>query len=430
MKKMLTNIKNDKIKALFRNITPMEYILICVPFTITMTSTRDVSQSPFGFVILALAIILGLGVLFLLGLRWRIVYFGILLFLSLFLIVFLGKPFEYWLMADRDSAIRVGIEAILNGENPFKAKTNLGQPPSPLPFTYLFYLPVYLLTNGHPFFMNIIIMAIFCVVSFYKFMDTKRDYLILPIISFIIFSDYFFIEVVMQSDLINVALILCLVLFLLPDEIPEQKKIFKFFKLIPEEPKKINKNSILFAIFFGCLLAMRTNFWLIGIIILLYVFKIYGLKNTFYLGLLTIAVFLVWMLPFMLQDLDYFIYVNPLGHDAYKFYPWRDYDTIEPFGYFILDFLNLFLNYGELNVIIISCFIIICSLLFGLIKCENRFHLLLIIAFCYFAFLFFYFFGPYFRIVRDYVSIAAIPLVFSFLYTDLEKNETKINIKE
>ena len=255
MKKLFKNrfnFTNDKFKALFRDITPMEYILICVPFltslvsipqTISSLSSAGSVGNTFAFILIALIFTIFLSILFLFGIRSRIVYFGILITFALSLNIFIGRPLQYYLTSDRDAAIRVAIEAILSGKNPYKAKTNLGNYPSPLPFTYIFYLPVYLITGGHTFFMNIIILIAFCILLFYKFMDTEQDKLILPIIAFIIFSDWYFLETAINSDVINSSLILCMVLFLIPDEIPEQKRILNFLKFVPKNPKNPNNKS-------------------------------------------------------------------------------------------------------------------------------------------------------------------------------------------
>lgn len=228
MKPIANKIRNEKIKSFFNKITTLEYILICIPFIISLISTKGVSANTYGFIFLGLVVIIGLGIMFLFEIRWRIIYFGILLFFAIFFIIIIGKPWEYALLADRDSAIKVGIEAIFRGENPYKAETSLGSLPTPLPFTFILYIPIYLLTGGYVFYMNIIIIAGFSILLFYKFIDTKKDYLILPILSFIIFSDYYFLEVGMNSDVINVGLIFCMILFLLPEKIPEKKKYVGF----------------------------------------------------------------------------------------------------------------------------------------------------------------------------------------------------------
>jgi len=426
------NSESDKFKALFREITPMEYILICVSFLTSLVSIPETisSLSPSGslgntyaFIFVALIFTMFLSLLFLIGIRWRIIYFGILLIFALGLIIFIGRPLDYYTTADRDAAIRVAIEAILNGKNPYKAKTNLGNYPSPLPFTYILYLPVYLIFGGRTFFMNIIILSAFCILLFYKFMDTDQDKFILPIIAFIIFSDWYFLETAINSDVINSGLILCMILFLIPDEVPKQKKILNFLNIIPENPKNINKQIIVFAILFGCLLAMRIFFWLIGIIIALYILKIYGLRNTIYLALITVVVFLIWILPFMLMDINHFLNVNPFGLNSDKFSKWRSYDSIHPIGYYSLTFLKTVLNYGALNAPIITGIIIMISLILGLINCENKLHLLIIITFCFLLFLFFYFHGRFYGILRDYISIAAIPFIFSFLYVNIENKK-------
>ncbi|MHA1292114.1 MAG: hypothetical protein ACTSQJ_05540 [Promethearchaeota archaeon] len=421
--------ENISRNLLNKKITDFELILICVPFTITMVTTRDVSLSNFGFVITAIFFIVGVIILYLIGIKWRFIYFIILFSFGIFIILYLGKPWEYWLYSDRDSQIRAGIEAILNGSNPYKAKTQTGHKVNPFPFTFLFYLPLYLITGGYTFYMNLIIFIIFSIIIYFYSFNSQKELTILPILSFIIFSDWFFLETVANSDLINSGFLLCLLILLLPEEIPEQKPIIKIFKVIPKEPIRINKKILCFSIFFGCFLAMRAHFLLIGAIITLYLLKTHGFKNTLLLTLISLIIAACIILPFMLLDVNYFLNINPLGHNTHKFFPWRGYETVHPAGYIILDFLNNYLNYNELNALIISLGIIIFSLILGFIKLENVLHLLFIITACFLIFIFFYFFGPDYGLVRDYVSMATIPLVFSFYFFNI-KSSIVINLKE
>ncbi len=430
MKELKTRFKSEKINAFFREITPIEYLLMCLPFlfslvsipaAISLLTDDELGILVFIFILVALSFTFILGILFLAGVKWRIIYFIILIIFGNVIILFLGKPWEYYLTAGRDSAIRVGIEAILQGKFPYYSKTYLGNYLTPLPFTFILYLPIYLITGGYTFYMNMIIFSCFCITLLYKFINTERDYLIIPIIAFIIFSDWFFLETATNSDLINTGLILGMSLFLLPDNITEQKKIMNFLKIFPIKARKIDKRIIVFATLFGFLLAMRILVWIIGIIILLYILKIYGLKNTFYLSLITISVFLVCILPFMLQDIHYFLTISPLGTNSRHFANWRPYNSIHPFGYIILDFLNKFLNYGRLNGIFIACIIIGISFLLGITKCENKLHLTIIISLVYILFLMFYLFSASYSIIMDYISLVGIPFIMSFLYIDFKK---------
>ena len=133
------------------------------------------------------------------------------------------------------------------------------------------------------------------------------------------------------------------------------------------------------------------------------------------------------MIPFILTDIYFFFNVAPIAHNC-KMTQWRAKDTVIFPGTFILDFLNQYLNYGEFNCIIITIIILIISLVLGLIKCENKFHLYLIISICYFIYLFFYLFILVNALLRDYVSIAALPLTMAFLYADFGKKRTE-NLK-
>ena len=274
--------------------------------------------------------------------------------------------------------------------------------------------------------MNVIIMSIFFILLLYNHVDTHQDYLILPIMSFIIISDWFFQELGMNSDLMNVGLILCMVCYLIPNEIPKQKKFqnrfLKYFSIIPEEPINLNKRIITFAILFGCLLAMRIFIWLIGIIIAAYILKNYGIRNTIYLTLISICVFIVIILPFMLQDINYFMTIAPIGQNSNKFAVWRSPKGLDFYGVIIVNLLKLFLSFGRSNSIIISVSIMVYSLILGLLKCQNKLHLFLIISFCFLIFLFFCMFSQFYGILKDYVSMAAIPFIFSFLYIHFDFN--------
>jgi len=187
-KSKIRAIKNEKIKSLFGNIRPIEYLLICIPLVLAMYTNNMVQFYKAGFIYINLIFFLGLGILFLVGIRYRIIYFGVLLFYAIYLLLIMSKPWEYYPGADRDSALKVGIEAILSGLNPYKAVTDLGHRPTPLPFSFFFYMPVYLLTNGYVSYMNVIIFTIFSLIILYKFLDTPQNYLILPIISFFLSS--------------------------------------------------------------------------------------------------------------------------------------------------------------------------------------------------------------------------------------------------
>jgi len=433
----MLSLKN-KYEALLRKIKPIEYALICLPFllfifsnphTIYLVDDYEI-QHVYLLVTLGLLFILFLGVLYFIGARWRILYFSTLLCFSIFLIFVLGEPEKFSEICDRDEAIRIGIQAILNGNYPYYEETSLNNPISPLPFTFYFYLPIYLLTGGRTFYMSIIIIIAFCIGLFYNFMDTEKDYLVLPLISFIVFSDWFFLEIILNSDIMITMFTLCIVLFIIPNEVPEQKKILKYVSIIPKTPQKINKQIILFSIFFGCILAMRIYFWLIGAIVFLYLLKIYGLKRSFLLILLTFTVFLCWILPFLLYNPDYFIENILMGPNSLKFSEWRTYKETHPIGHHILDFLNVYLTFDNENAIYISVFIIICSILLGFLKLDNKFHLFIIISICYIILLFFIYQGTSYRYLRDYLSLAAIPFIISFLYSELKLKESILSVKE
>ena len=419
--KLLKIKESKKFKALFNDITPLEYLLICIPFIISFVSGKFVSPGYFMFAFLAISVIFLFGVLFLIGIRWRILFFVLLLTIGILIILVVGKPFEHWMESDRDEEIRNCIEAILNGNNPYKTITHLHLSPSKLPFTYFLYMPVYLITGGYTYYMHLIVLIIFCSVIFYKFIDTKNAYLIFPVIAFLIFSDFFILEAAMQSDMVTLQLFLCIILFLIPDEVPEQKRFLKVISIVPVEPKKIDKKIIIFAILFGSLMASRMSFWLIGAIVIFYLFKIYGLKNTLILGIIMIGTFAAWILPFMLMDIDYFFNVAPLAHNA-KMAVWKDSSEFLFPGNIIADFIIKNFHYGEGNSVIITILIVIVSLSLGLIKLKNKFHLLVNISICFLIFLFFYLFIPS-QLLRDYVSLLGVPFIFAFLYVDYEKNK-------
>ncbi|MHA1273260.1 MAG: hypothetical protein ACTSQS_07475 [Promethearchaeota archaeon] len=423
LKIYFTKIKNsDKFKALKKELTPTELILIFIPFLISLVSSKFVTRNLFSFTFLGLSLMICSIILYLAGIKKRVIYFAILLSIACIIMFVVGNPFVYWTKSDRDEEIRNCIEAIFRGENPYYTMSSLGLRPSNLPFSYFLYMPIYLITNGHTFFMALITIVFFYIFIFYKFIDSENDKIILPIISFITFSDFFFLEMVMQSDLLTIQILFCLCLFILPDKIPEQKILFKYIKLTPHEPLPINKKVLSFSILFGSLLAARMHLWLIGVIVFLYILKIYGFKNTIILSIISISCFLAWILPFMLMDIDWFINVAPIGHNC-KMSNWRDDELIFP-GNIIVTILKSTLNYGMTNCIIITIFIIFITIILGLIQCKNKFHLFLIIASAFLFFLFFYLFiSTYNVLIRDYVSLAGIPLIIAFLFSKLEFKE-------
>jgi len=423
-------LKNKKLEALFREITGLELILICIPFFLSIFVSQHTivkymleyeEQQAYVIVLYGFLFILSFIFLYLIGVRWRIIYFCVLLFFAIYLLIELGRPEEYYKWCDRDNAIKVGIRAILKGDYPYYKRTDLDNPISPLPFTFFFYIPIYLLTGGYIFHMTIIVFFVFISILFYMFMDTKNDYLILPVISFTIFSEWFFLEVIINSDIHCTMFLLCIILFLVPDIAPEQREILNFFSIMPKIPLKIDFKITLFSILFGCLLAMRIYFWLIGIVIFIYIYRNYGFLRTILLVLITLGVFFSWILPFYLYDPEYFMEEVLKGGNAYKFTEWRTYRKVHPHGHLILDFLNETYHYGEDNSLYISYTIILSSAILGSIKLQSKFNLLIIISFCYLLLLFFIFHGHTYIYMKDYVSLAAIPFIFSFIYSREER---------
>ncbi len=80
-----------------QKITSFKLILICIPLTISIVTTRDISLSNFGFVITALIFIFGLTTLFLIGIKCSFIYYIINFSYGIFIILYLGKFWEYWL---------------------------------------------------------------------------------------------------------------------------------------------------------------------------------------------------------------------------------------------------------------------------------------------------------------------------------------------
>ena len=137
-----SSIENEKVKAFFSKISPLEYLLMCLPFSLSYI----ISFGRFPLTIAIFMILLSFFYLF--GLRWRIFYFCILLYLAIFTFFNIGtSKIDFWLWTDQNSVVRTGIETLLRGGEIFKKKTPNGWYLTPLPFTYFFYLPVYLLVN-------------------------------------------------------------------------------------------------------------------------------------------------------------------------------------------------------------------------------------------------------------------------------------------
>ncbi|MBD3341235.1 MAG: hypothetical protein GF353_19165 [Candidatus Lokiarchaeota archaeon] len=415
---------SEKYKASLNRIQNKEYYLICLPFFLTVFSSIEVinlfmengRKYSYLFFIYSIIVIILISLLYYLGVKWRLLYFGILISFSIVLLILLGKPEVYIDFCDRDEAIRIGVKAVLRGEYPYYNRTSLDNQLSPLPFLFYFYIPIYVLTGGKTFYMSIVIIIIFYCVLFYNFIDRSQSYLILPLISFFNFAQFFLIDTIINSDIYNCVLLFCMVLFLLPNDIPTQKKVLNYIKILPLNPKKLKIKSIIFSLLFGCLLSMRIFFCVTSFVVFSYLLKLYGLKRTIFLTSISISTSLFWILPFYLYDPEFFTEIIIDKHNI-VFAEWRSYRSIHRNGYMVLKFLKRIINNEDTNARYISIIIVVFSIILGLIKLNNKFDLFLNVSLSYSIFLFFFFHTIYYGLTRDYASLAAIPFILSIIYS-------------
>lgn len=214
----------------------------------------------------------------------------IITFCIISFLVWLKIPVES-LNVDRWSVITSFWDAYFSNQYVYLAKSNVGNPPGPMPFYFILALPFYLV--GELGYLSLLgILFFYALMYFNKIESNKRFFSLL----FILSSLFFVWEIASRSNVFfNSSLILGSVIFIL-------------------NQKKFNTNSILLtSLIIGLTLSTRNVFVIPYIITFLFLlkFKKISFSQVFTLGVLSVVVFSLTFVPFVYNFWDDFLEINP-----------------------------------------------------------------------------------------------------------------------
>ena len=222
------------------------------------------------------------------------------------------------LSVDRWSVISSFWENYFHNEYAYAAKSFGGNYPGPMPFYFVLALPFYLI--GELGLFSFLGITTFVLVI--KNINKSFEYTSISLL-FIATSLFYVWEICARSNIfINGSLILFSILF-----------FFKKYK------KTINSNLI-FGIIIGLLLSTRNVFVIPYIITFVYALrtKKIDVKNTFYLGIITLFTFILTFLPFVWDHFSDFKVMNPFIVQSSFLVPFK-YTLLFIFSAFCLSFL-------------------------------------------------------------------------------------------
>lgn len=219
------------------------------------------------------------------------------------------------LNVDRWSIITNFWNAFFNGEYAYFSSSNVGNPPGPMPFYFLLALPFYWI-GELGYFSLTGILFFYILLKYLKFSNLSIFFVLL----FLTFSTFYAWEIVSRSNvLINSTLILFSIVF--------------FERFQKYDIKKI----ILSSLIIGCLLSTRNIFAIAYIVYFMYLLLS---KKIVFLQLLSITslsivIFALTFLPFVIGHFDSFFEMNPFLVQS---------TFLVPFGYTILFLVIAFLS--------------------------------------------------------------------------------------
>lgn len=216
----------------------------------------------------------------------------------LLIIVFCICSFFIWkkipvenLNVDRWSVITSFWDTYFSNTYAYFAKSNVGNPPGPMPFYYILALPFYFLKElGYLPLLGIIFF--YSLLLFFKVDANKR----LTILLFTLSSFFNLWEVISRSNIFfNSTLILVSTIYILKQE-------------------KFNTQSLVISsILIGLTMSTRNVFVLPYIVTFIYILrkKTINFKQFFILGTLSIFIFCLTFLPIIYNHLNDFLIMNP-----------------------------------------------------------------------------------------------------------------------
>jgi len=214
----------------------------------------------------------------------------IIIFIVVCLVIWKKIPVET-LNVDRWSVITSFWDSYLTNQYAYFAKSNVGNPPGPMPFYFTLALPFYLV--GELGFLSIT-----GVVFFYWLMWCKKvNPIIRTVILLLILSSFFNLwEVICRSNIFfNASLVLGSLIYIL------NQKVFT------------HKTLIISGIFIGLLISTRNVFVISYIICFLYLWRTKAIqfKQLTILGIISLLIFTMTFIPVVYGHLEDFKQMNP-----------------------------------------------------------------------------------------------------------------------
>lgn len=214
----------------------------------------------------------------------------ILLFITASLIIWKKIPVES-LNVDRWSVITSFWDTYFSNQYAYYAKSNVGNPPGPMPFYFLLALPFYLI--GELGMLPIIgILLFYGLMLLIKLDKTTRILLLLLVLS----SFFNLWEIISRSNVFfNGTLILGSLIYIL------------------KQHRFTLKSLLVSAILIGLLISTRNVFVISYIICFLFLLrtKVINIKQLFILGILSIGVFSLTFVPIIINHMNDFTQINP-----------------------------------------------------------------------------------------------------------------------
>lgn len=252
-------------------------------------------------------------------------------------IVWYNLPVEK-LNVDRWSVITSFWDAHFANIYPYFAKSNVGNPPGPMPFYFLLALPFY--SIGELGFLSLIgVLLFFFLLKYFK-IEFQRRILILLFLLTAIFNLW---EVTVRSNIFfNATLVLGSLIYMI-------------------QLKKINMKSIIISsLLIGLLLSTRNVFAIPYIICVLYLLKnnLLNFKQLIYLGVFSFLFFCLTFLPFVYKYWDEFLEINPFIVQSTFLIPF-EYTLF----FIFLGFVSVFFTQKKEDVFLYSGIVLFLSIL-------------------------------------------------------------------
>lgn len=207
------------------------------------------------------------------------------------------------LKVDRWSVITSFWDNYFNNKFVYNARSNMGNPPGPMPFYFILALPFYFIGELGYFSL----LGIVCFYFFIKKVIIVKEQILLALL-LTLSSGYYLWEVACRSNVFLNATLVLIVLYL-------------FLKI---EHFSIKTMTII-GILIGLVLSTRNVFiipFIIGFIYSLK-FKKITIKQTIYLGLITLSTFIITFMPFVWGHFEDFKISNPFIIQSSFLIPFR-----------------------------------------------------------------------------------------------------------